>query len=674
MNDLTKEDLQEDPDDNYGHHKGSVFVLALAALGVVYGDIGTSPLYAIKECFHGIHAIQLSKENVFGVLSLAVWSLTIVICIKYLIFVMRADNRGEGGMFALLALIPTDKTKISKRTRSVVGMAALLGASLLYGDGVITPTMSVLSAVEGLEVITTSAKNITVPLTCVILFFLFYVQKFGTAKIGRIFGPIMILWFGTLSVLGIINIMKFPGIFAALNPEYAIEFFMHNGYKGFLILGSVVLCITGGEALYADMGHFGRKPIQFSWFTIVFPSLILNYFGQGALLLSNPLAVSNPFYSMLPKYLVLPMVFLATIATVIASQALISGVFSITRQGIQMGFLPRLNIIHTSEETEGQIYIPSINKLMMIACIAIVIVFKQSSSLAAAYGLAVTADMVLTSTVFFFVITKAWKWPLYRAIPLVAFFLVFDLSYFAANLLKFWDGGWFPFMIAMFVLNIMLIWRDGREELGKQIKAGRSKTLGTGYISALSVQSLNHGTTQLSDTINQNNDAGLPLDILLGEILPTTVRVSGTAVFMSVSLKGIPPVLLHHLKHNQVLHEQVIFLSIKSLDVPVVRKNKLEVTEIGYGFYQIKALYGFMETPNVPDIIRLAEQFGLNAAPESTTYYLGRETIVISPIRATMMTWRKVVFTFMSKNAQPATAYFSIPATRVVELGMQIEI
>lgn len=672
----TNEETQQphDEEEDHKHHGGGIYLLALAALGVVYGDIGTSPLYALKECFHGVHAIQLSKENIFGVLSLAFWSLTIVICIKYLIFVMRADNRGEGGMFALLALIPNDKAKISKQTRSIVVLAALLGASLLYGDGIITPTISVLSAVEGLEVAVHSAKNITVPITCVILFCLFYVQKFGTARIGQIFGPIMIVWFGTLSVLGIINILHYPAIFAAINPEYAINFFLQNGFKGFLILGSVVLCITGGEALYADMGHFGRKPIQFSWFSVVFPSLVLNYFGQGALLLSNPLAVSNPFYSMVPKFLIFPMVILATTATVIASQALISGVFSITRQGIQLGFLPRLNIIHTSEEAEGQIYIPSINKLMMIACIIIVCVFRESSRLASAYGLAVTADMVLTSTVFFFVITKTWRWPLYKAMPLIGFFLIFDLAYFSANLLKFWDGGWFPFTVAMFVLNIMLIWRDGRAELGKQIKASRSKNVGTGYLSALSVQSLQQGTTHLVDSLSQGNDTGLPLDLLLGEALPNTVRVSGTAVFMSVSLKGIPPVLLHHLKHNQVLHEQVIFLSIKSLDVPVVRKNKLEVNEIGYGFYQIKALYGFMEIPNVPDIIRRAEEFGLRTIPESTTYYLGRETLVLSPRRATMMNWRKVIFAFMSKNAQPATSYFSIPPSRVVELGMQIEI
>lgn len=669
------ENLEHYYDEHNTHNHGNIWLLALTTLGVVYGDIGTSPLYSLKECFHGLHAIELSTANVFGVLSLAFWSLTIVICIKYVAFVTKADNRGEGGMFALLALIPNNSKIISKTTRAFVILAALLGASLLYGDGVITPTISVLSAIEGLEIVTSTAKNITVPLTCIILFGLFYVQKFGTAKIGQIFGPIMMIWFITLAVLGIINIIDYPAIIGAINPLYAIEFFIQNGFHGFIILGSVVLCITGGEALYADMGHFGRKPIQLSWYSFVFPALILNYLGQGALLISNPLAVSNPFFNLAPKFLVLPLVILATSATVIASQALISGVFSITRQGIQLGYLPRLNIIHTSSEAEGQIYIPSVNKLMMIACILIVIVFKQSSNLASAYGLAVTADMVLTSTVFFFVITRTWKWPLYKAIPLIGFFLIFDLAYFGANVLKFWDGGWFPFVIAMLVLNIMLIWRDGRAELGKQIKAMRLKGMATGYLSALSVQELPKGTTNISEkSLSEANQKDLPLDVLLGDILPNITRVSGTAVFMSVSLKGVPPVLLHHLKHNQVLHKQVVFLSIKSLDIPVVRKDKLKVHEIGNGFYQIVALYGFMEIPNVPEIIRMANEFGLETAPETTTYYLGRETIVISPIRATMARWRKVIFTFMSRNAQPATSYFSIPASRVVELGMQIEI
>jgi KUP system potassium uptake protein len=656
-------------------HNNKIWLLALGALGVVFGDIGTSPLYALRECFHGKHAIELNQLNIYGVLSLAFWSLTIVICIKYLVFVMRADNHGEGGMFALLALIPTDKKRISKQTRSVVVLAALLGASLLYGDGVITPAISVLSAVEGLKVATSAAAPVTVPVTCIIIFCLFNLQKQGTALIGRIFGPVMITWFSVLAILGLINIFKHPGILDAVNPVYAFQFFTVNQFHAFLILGSVVLCITGGEALYADMGHFGRKPIQLAWFIFVFPALILNYFGQGALLLTDPSKVANPFYGLVPKIMIFPMVCLATAATVIASQALISGVFSITRQGIQLGFFPRLKIIHTSEHTEGQIYIPTINKAMMISCLGIVLAFKDSSRLAAAYGTAVTADMVLTSTVFFFVITRAWNWPLYRAIPLVGFFLCFDLAYFSANLLKFWDGGWFPVMIALTILNVMLVWRDGRAILGQQIKSSRAKEMATSNLSALSLHSV-PGTAPLPDPNNPvNTGGGLPLELLLGEMLPNSLeRVSGTAIFMSVSLKGIPPVLLHHLKHNQVLHEQVVLLSIKSIDVPVVRgENKIEVKEIGYGFFQIIALYGFMETPNVPDILKQSVEQGLIAPPDSTTYYLGRETLIDAG-KSKMRPWRKTLFAFMSRNAQPATAYFSIPPSRVVELGMQIEL
>ncbi len=662
--------LYENPDP----HSNKIWLLSLGALGVVFGDIGTSPLYAIRECFHGVHAIALNQLNIYGVLSLAFWSLTIVVCIKYLVFVMRADNHGQGGMFALLALIPTDKKRISKQTRSVVVLAALLGSSLLYGDGVITPVISVLSAVEGLKVATHAAEPITVPLTCFILFCLFNVQKHGTSIIGRIFGPVMVTWFSVLAVLGVVNILKNPGVLAALNPYFAYQFFSANQLHGVLVLGSVVLCITGGEALYADMGHFGRRPIQRAWFLFVFPALILNYFGQGALLLTDPSKVTNPFYGMVPTMLIFPMVALATAATVIASQALISGVFSITRQGIQLGFFPRLKIIHTSEHTEGQIYIPTINKAMMISCIAIVLAFKESTRLAAAYGTAVTADMVLTSIVFFFVLTRAWNWPIYKAIPLIGFFLCFDLSYFGANLLKFWDGGWFPVLVAIIVLNVMLVWRDGRAILGQQIKASRVKEMATSNLSALSVQSI-HGTAQLVDSLSSGNSSSLPLELLLGEMLPNSLeRVSGTAVFMSVSLKGIPPVLLHHLKHNQVLHEQVVLLSIKSIDVPVVRgENKFEVKEIGYGFFQIIALYGFMETPNVPDILKQSGEQGLNTNPESTTYYLGRETLIDAG-KSGMMPWRKALFAFMSRNAQPATAYFSIPPSRVVELGMQIEL
>lgn len=671
----------------HDHSQSNVWILALSALGVVYGDIGTSPLYALKECFNKAHGLALNPENILGVLSLAFWSLLMVVTIKYISFVMKADNHGEGGIFSLLALVPNsrkdknnifesgkendiDNNYISVKLRGFVVFIALTGASLLYGDGVITPAISVLSAIEGLEVITESAKHYTVTITCVILFFLFSFQKYGTNKIGVVFGPIMILWFSILAFLGLTNIISNPSVLLAVNPYHAYQFFMINQFTGFLVLGTVVLCITGGEALYADMGHFGRKPIQLSWLIFVFPSLVLNYFGQGALLLKSPEAVSNPFYSLIPKAFVIPMVFLSTAATIIASQALISGAFSLTRQAIQLGFLPRLNIIHTSESAEGQIYIPFINKSLMILCILLVIAFRSSENLASAYGLAVTADMVITSTVFFIVMTKTWKWSLSRAIPIISFFLFFDVMYFSSNLLKFTSGGWLPCVMAFFVLNIMLIWKDGRSLLGQKIK--EDKRMATEYLSALSIQ----GTAQLLESYNQGDET-VPVSVLIQETFAKPPhRVSGTAVFMTVKLKGFPPVFLQHIKHNQVLHEKVIFMSIKSVDVPIVRSNKIEVKEVGSGFYQIKAFYGFMETPNVPEIMKRAQdEFNLKTDFDSTTYYLGRETLISGTNKKSPMAkWRKNIFTVLSRNSLNATAYFGIPTSRVVEMGLQIEI
>jgi KUP system potassium uptake protein len=662
----------EPPHPSQGHGSASIIFLAFAALGVVYGDIGTSPLYALKECFHGIHAIDLNRDNILGVLSLVFWSLTMVVSIKYITFIMRADNHGEGGIFALLALTPIEISKISARTRSIVVYAALMSASLLYGDGIITPAISVLSAVEGLEVATHAASGFTVPITCVILFALFFMQSKGTASIGKVFGPVMVLWFLTISILGISQIFQHPDILVAINPFYAFRLFALNHYAAFVVLGSVVLCITGGEALYADMGHFGRRPIRLSWFCFVFPALLFNYFGQGALLLHNPEVSSNPFYGLVPKSLIIPMVVLATSAAVIASQALISGAFSVTRQAIQLGFLPRLNIIHTSEHTQGQIYIPFINKAMMIGCISIVLIFKESSRLAAAYGIAVTTDMVLTSTVFFFVITKTWNWPLRKAVPLVMFFLFFDLLYFSSNLLKFFDGGWFPVLLASCIFIIMFTWKDGRVELAKRMRAARLPI----YKTADGTASLKHipGTTQLFEPTQHMSHTWLPIELITGEMASTMERVPGTAVFLTVSLKSIPPVMLHHLNHNHVLHEQVILLSIKSKEVPTVSlDDTLEITEVGYGFFQIVAFYGFMQTPNVPEIMAKAIEFGLRMNPETTTYFLGREALVLSR-KSKMQNWRKSLFAFMSRNAQPATAYFNLPPSRVIEIGMQVEL
>ena len=629
------------PPDPEAHGQGSTAALSLAALGIVYGDIGTSPLYAIKECFHGAHAIGATEANILGVLSLVFWSLSIVVALKYLTFIMRADNHGEGGIFALLALIPNDP-RLKARLRGFVVLLAVFSAALLYGDGIITPAISVLSAVEGLGVATDAMDRFVVPITCVILIGLFAVQKKGTAGIARVFGPVMIAWFTVLAVLGIRQIVANPHVLIAVNPMYAIEFFSQNGMHGFIVLGSVVLCITGGEALYADMGHFGRKPIQMSWFTIVMPALLLNYFGQGALLLADasPHILENPFYGMVPRTFIYPMVGLATAATVIASQALISGAFSLTRQAIQLGFLPRMHIIHTSGETEGQIYIPLVNSAMAVACLALVVAFRSSSNLAAAYGLAVTIDMCITSAVFFFVARYAWNWPMWRAAGLVGLFLVFDLLYFGSNALKFLDGGWLPVVVGFWLFATMLTWRDGRRVLAESF-AKRT----------------------------------LPFDLFLDDVkLTKPHRVRGTAVFMFSSPTGTSPVLLHHLKHNQVLHEQVVMLSIQSERRPFVHPTQqLGLESLGEGFYRLTAHFGYMESPNVPTIMARATLLGLRTTPETTSFFLGRETLLTTgPAR--MWRVRKILFSLISRNAQSATAFFGLPPGRVVELGMQIDL
>jgi KUP system potassium uptake protein len=620
--------------------KSAFLSLALGALGVVYGDIGTSPLYTIKECFHGIHAVAPNEANILGVLSLIAWSLTIVVSIKYIIFMMRADNRGEGGIFALLALVPSAAKLKSPHARGVVVFSALLGASLLYGDGFITPAISVLSAVEGLEVATSAAQSFVVPLTCTILFLLFLVQRHGTAGIGNVFGPIMMLWFAALSTLGLMHILDNPHILVALNPVYAIKFFAEHHVHGLVVLGSVVLCITGGEALYADMGHFGRNPIRLSWFTLVFPALVLNYFGQGALLLDRPDLAVNPFYGLVPRPLLYPMVGLSTIATVIASQAMISGAFSLTRQAVQLGYCPRVTIVHTSETTEGQIYIPEVNWMMMIICIGLVLVFKASSGLAGAYGVAVTANMGITSVVYFFVATKTWGWSLRKTVPLVVLFLVFDTMYFGSNLLKFFDGGWFPLAVAALIVLVMSTWKDGRAELYRRLF-----------------------------------NALIPTEMFLEDVAAHNVyRVSGTAVFMASSSQFIPPSLLHHFKHNQVLHERVLLLTIQVTDFPTVPdRERVKFEEIGQGFHRVQAFYGFMETPNVPQIMQKALEAGVIPSLYPISYYLGRETLITTG-KSKSMRWRRSLFAFLSRNSRSAIDYFGIPPGRVVELGVQIEI
>ncbi len=613
--------------------------LALGALGVVYGDIGTSPLYSIKECFHGMHSIPINQANILGVLSLIFWSLTMVVSVKYVVFILKADNKGEGGIYSLLALIPTDKTQLPTRLYASLVFSAILGAALLYGDGVITPAISVLSAVEGLEVATTAAKPLVLPLTCIVLLLLFMVQHRGTAGIGKVFGPIVIVWFAAIGGLGLIEIFKNPHILAAINPIRAYDFFVENKSHGVVALGSVVLCITGGEALYADLGHFGKRAIRLSWLSIAFPALLLNYFGQGALLLDHPDLAFNPFYGMTPRVLLYPMVGLATMATVIASQAMISGVFSLTQQAVQLGYFPRMRIVHTSSATQGQIYIPHINYALMAACIVLVLTFQESSRLAGAYGIAVTATMGITSILYFFVITRTWNWKIWKAAPLVAVFIVFDFSYFGSNLLKIVDGGWLTIAIAIAIMIAMTTWRDGRAELSRKMLS-----------------------------------AGFPMDMFMEDVArQKPQRVAGTAVFMTVSPVGTPSALLHHFKHNHVLHEKVILLSIRAVDVPYVpAKERVNVEDKGQGFYRVVGFYGFMESPKAPDVLRAARKFGLKIDPATTTYFLGRETLLTSGA-SKMAQWRKALFAFMSRNAWTAPAYFGIPSDREIEIGVQIE-
>jgi len=620
--------------------RAGLLALSLGALGVVYGDIGTSPLYSVRECFHGQHAIALNPTNILGVLSLVFWSLTVVITIKYVGFIMKADNRGEGGIFALLALLLGAKSRMSHRRRTLVILAAVFGATLLYGDGIITPAISVLSAIEGLEMTMAAAKPVVVPLTCLILFGLFFLQKHGTQSIGRLFGPIMVLWFGTIALLGLVSIVQAPLFLKALNPWYAVEFFLVNHRHGFVVLGSAVLCITGGEALYADMGHFSPKAIRVSWLLLVYPALILNYYGQGAILLTSPQAAFHPFYALVPRFLLYPLVALSTIATIIASQAMFSGVYSLTQQAIQLGYLPRLRIIHTSAQTKGQIYMPGVNWAMMLGCIGLVLAFRESSRLAGAYGIAVTATMGITSIIYFFVLRRHWNWSLARALPLVGLFLLFDLSFFGANLFKILDGGWFTLGVATVLALFMTTWKEGRKVLGQAISSFR-----------------------------------MPADLFLADVARKhPFRIPGTAVFMSVSPEGIPGALMHHYKLNKVLHQTVVFLSILVEEIPRVNpKERLKLENLGEGFYRLIARFGFMETPNVPELMEQARPLGLEADPMDTTYILERETLLTTG-KSGMSFWRKVLFSMMSRNAMNPTNYFKLPPNRVIEIGAQVEI
>lgn len=624
----------------HGHAKAGGLKVAIAALGVVYGDIGTSPLYALKECFHGEHSVATTQANVFGVLSLIFWTLSLVVSIKYLTFILRADNHGEGGILALLALVPDAATKAKKRGGpSLIVFLVIFGAALLYGDGVITPAISVLSAMEGLEVATKSFTPLIVPFTVVILLGLFLVQRRGTAGLGRVFGPITLLWFLMIASFGIAQIVRAPGVLAAIDPRHAVRFFLTNRLHGFLVLGAVVLSITGAEALYADMGHFGREPIRRSWYAVVFPALLFNYFGQGAFLLSHPEQSSSPFYAIVPTWALYPAVALATAATVVASQALISGAYSLTQQAVQLGFFPRVTVVHTSKDTEGQIYIPEINNLLLVSCIGLVFAFRSSSALAAAYGIAVTGTMSITTVVYYVVATKTWGWPVWKAGPLAAAFLIVDLAFFGSTAVKFLEGGWFPVLMATGIFVVMTTWNTGRRYLAEVLTA-----------------------------------AMLPLDVFLTDVKDTKPwRVKGTAVFMASNANGVPAILLHHFKHNQVLHERMVLLTVLGLHVPEVpTEERVRVQDLEHGFYRVTIRYGFMQSPEVPRALAECARFGLVMQPGSTSYFLGRETLLPTG-RARMSRWRKTLFAFVSRNARPATAYFGLPPNRVVELGMQVD-
>jgi KUP system potassium uptake protein len=585
-------------------------------------------------------------DNVYGVLSLIVWSLIVIVSIKYIIFIMRADNNGEGGILALLALILQKQRRDadSFRRKTIIALG-LIGAALLYGDGVITPAISVLSAVEGLEVVAPQSVHLVIPLTVVILFGLFFFQQHGTAKVGRIFGPVMVVWFATIGGLGLVEILQAPQVLAAANPLFGVEFFLRHGHAGFVLLGAVVLAVTGAEALYADMGHFGKRPIRLAWFLLVLPALLANYFGQGALILRDPTTAVNPFYLLAPSALQYPLIALATIAAIIASQALISGAFSLTQQSVQLGYSPRVQIVHTSQSETGQIFVPEVNRALGLGCILVVLMFRSSSSLAAAYGIAVTGTMTITTILFYVLARTHWQWSIWRAGLLTAFFLIIDLAFFSANMLKIVQGGWVPLVIALGIFTLMTTWQRGR----------------------LIVRSL-------------LVDASIPLEALLRDLGDDNPdkrfkppRVPGTAVFLASESKDAPLVLLHHLKHNKVLHENVVLLSIVSAQVPEVPiTERIEVTCFPHNFGRIKAKYGFMQTPNVPEILALAAERGIVAKPTETTFYLGRENLIPTGNKP-LARWRKRLFIFMQRNARPATEFFGIPPNRVVELGAQME-
>jgi KUP system potassium uptake protein len=619
--------------------KQRMSALVVGAIGVVYGDIGTSPLYTLREAFHGAHALPLTSANVLGVLSVIFWALVIVVTLKYVTLVLRADNHGEGGVLALTALVSRGLEGQPRRRWWLVGFG-IFGAAMFYGDGMITPAISVLSAVEGLEVMAPGLHPYIVPTTIAILVALFAIQRHGTGRVGALFGPVMCVWFVVVAVLGIVGVVREPAVLAAINPQYAIAFFVGSPTLSFLALGAIVLAVTGTEALYADMGHFGKSPIRRAWVLFVMPALVLNYFGQGALILSDPTAVKNPFYLLAPAWALLPLVILATCATVIASQAVISGAFSLTRQAIQMGYCPRLTIMHTSERQIGQIYVPFVNWALLIAVILLVIGFRSSSNLAGAYGIAVTLAMLIDSISLFVVMRRLWLWPTAFAMAVAIPFVVIDVAFLASNSLKIPEGGWFPILSGIVVFTLLTTWKKGRAVLMKRL-----------------------------------SDDAMPLDLFIQsvEASPPT-RVEGTAVFLTSSRNTVPHALLHNLKHNKVLHERIVFLTVVTSDVPSVPVDeRYDARPLGCNFFQIIAHYGFKDDPDIPELLDECGRRGFVFDMMETSFFVSRETL-IATVAPGMALWRERLFVSMSKNATKASDFFRIPSNRVVELGTQVEL
>ncbi len=638
-----------------GHVHGKTSLLALGALGVVYGDIGTSPLYALRDCFHTLHTTEAGTNvdamvHTFGVVSMVTWALIFIVVLKYLSFALRADNQGEGGILALLALLTSSHTATGgsagagetkpPEKRTYVIILALMAGSLLIADGLITPAISVLSAVEGLEVAAPVFHHWILPITLIILLAIFLIQKYGTARIGVLFGPLTFLWFATLGVLGAIQVAQHPGVLAAISPHHAIRLIIIDPLHSFVLLGSVILVLTGAEALYADMGHFGRRAIRIAWYSVVMPGLLLNYYGQAAVVMTDPSAAANPFWAVVPPPLYMPVVIIATIATIIASQAMISGAYSLANQAVQLGYSPRLRVVHTSHTIVGQIYVPEINLILAVSCIALVLTFRTSSALTAMYGLAVTGTMTITSCLLYLVAVERWNWPKWRARAVIGSFLIVDLLFLSSSVLKIPHGGWVALVAAAIVFLIMIVWYEGRGILARPVYS-----------------------------------ISLPMAVLMRDVeAGRIVRVPGTAVFLAARPGVVPAVMLHHLKHNQILHERVVLLSVRTAPVPKVpEESRVSVKPLTHGFYEVTAMYGFIETPDVPTALRACNVHGLDVDPDMASYYVGRVTLRIMP-GGGVFGWFKRLFAFLYLNERPVTAFFNLPANRVVELGRQLEL